>query len=196
MVAIVDYGAGNVTSVAKTLRFCGADAQVTNRPEDVLVASKIVLPGVGHFSSTQRLQESGLRDAILARAAKEVPFLGICVGMQWMFGGSSEAPDVPGAGWLPGRCERFPADAKCPHVGWNRLQLQGESPLLEGLPQGTFVYFTHSYFVPSTPAASALTNYQGLFPAAINQGNLYGVQFHPEKSGDAGLHILRNFLRL
>ena len=196
MIAIVDYGAGNITSVERALRACGADCRVTNHPDDLQHAAKIVLPGVGNFAATEELARSGLRDAILAQVAKGVPFLGICVGMQWMLEGSREAPGVSGAGWMAGQCQRFPQETKCPHVGWNQLEQVRESRLLAQVPAGAFVYFTHSYFVPRSADDIASTEYEGNFASAMERGNIFGVQFHPEKSGAIGLRILENFLAI
>ena len=151
MIAIVDYKAGNLTSVKKAFDHLGSNALVTADAAQVARADKIVLPGVGHFASTRALDDSGLREAILAGIERGVLFLGICVGMQWMLASSEEAPDVHGLGLWPGECSRFPAGVKSPHVGWNSLQIQNSSSrLLNGVPSGSFVYFTHSYRVPLT----------------------------------------------
>ncbi len=196
MMAIVDYGAGNIASVERALRACGAECRVTSLPDEVRGAAKIVLPGVGNFAATQELARSGLRQTILERVAVGVPFLGICVGMQWMLEGSHEAPGVAGAGWLAGHCERFPHNAKCPHVGWNQLAKVRESRLLAGVEDNAFVYFTHSYFVAAGAGDVARTDYSVVLSSAVERENIFGVQFHPEKSGDVGLKILRNFLAI
>ena len=196
MIAIIDYRAGNLTSVKKGFDHIGADTVVTADPEVVAKAEKIVLPGVGHFSSTFTLSETGLRKAIKEAIARDVPYLGICVGMQWMLESSEEAPDVCGLSLWPGLCQRFPENVKSPHVGWNQLKLKGESKLLNGVPDGSYVYFTHSFRVPSITSTVAETEYGGSFSAVVEQDNWFGVQFHPEKSGDAGLRILRNFIQL
>ena len=168
MIVIVDYKAGNITSVERALRACGADCRVTNRAEEVGDAEKIVLPGVGNFAATEELQRSGLSEAILQQVAAGVPFLGICVGMQWMMEGSEEAPGIAGAGWISGECERFTGQAKCPHVGWNQLTMVRDSRLLMGVADGAFVYFTHSYYVATgaDDIAHALRNEQMHTPMA------------------------------
>jgi imidazole glycerol-phosphate synthase subunit HisH len=197
VIAIIDYKAGNLTSVKKAFDHLGANTVVTDDPEVVWKAAKIVLPGVGHFGSTQALVDSGIRDAVIGAIERGVPFLGICVGMQWMLASSEEAPDVHGLGLWPGECSRFPSGVKSPHVGWNSLNIrQGPSRLLQGAANGAFVYFTHSYRVPLLPATAAECEYGGGFSAAVEQDNLFGVQFHPEKSGAVGLKILENFCRL
>jgi glutamine amidotransferase len=193
MIAVVDYGAGNLTSVKKALDYVGADAVVTNDPALVLGAKKIILPGVGHFGATAALN-NGLRDSIASAIDKGVPFLGICVGMQWMCRSSQEAPGTAGLGLIAHECEHFPSGVKCPHVGWNALQVKPSSRLLRGIASGSFVYFTHSYRVPLNDTTSAETEYGGRFSAAIEVENVFGVQFHPEKSGEIGLAVLKNFL--
>ncbi len=196
MIAIVDYRAGNLTSVKKAFDHLGAQTVVTADAKEVLHAEKIVLPGVGHFAATTALDESGLRESIIESLEGGVPFLGICVGMQWMLASSEEAPEVAGLGLWPGECSRFPAGVKSPHVGWNSLQIRnGTSRLLRGVPSGSFVYFTHSYRVPLLSSTSAECEYGGGFSAAVEQENMFGVQFHPEKSGSAGLQILENFCK-
>jgi glutamine amidotransferase len=194
VIAIVDYKAGNLASVKKAFDHLGAETIVTDQPEAVAQADKVVLPGVGHFAATKALDESGLRETIIERIEQKVPFLGICVGMQWMLASSEEAPDVHGLALWPGECSRFPFRVKSPHVGWNSLQIRnGSSRLLRGIADGTFVYFTHSYRVPLLSSTAAECEYGGGFSAAVEQDNLFGVQFHPEKSGSAGLQILENF---
>ncbi len=197
MIAIVDYRAGNLTSVKKALDQVGADSVVTSDPEVVSLAEKIVLPGVGHFSATAHLADSGLRDAIANTIRRGVPFLGICVGLQWMMESSEEAPEVPGLGIWPGECVRFPASVKSPHVGWNQLEFRdGPSRLLRGIPSGSYVYFTHSYRVPLLANTVAESEYGGRFSAVVEQDRMFGVQFHPEKSGAIGLRLLENFCSL
>lgn len=195
MIAIVDYKAGNLASVKKALDFCGADTHVTDDPAIVAEAEKIVLPGVGHFSATAALEASGLRSAIEEAISRGVPFLGICVGMQWMFEGSTEAPNVRGLGLFRGECSRFAGGVKVPHVGWNQLEMRGESRLLRGVDPESFVYYTHSYRAPCGQAV-ATSDYGGAFAAVIERDNLFGVQFHPEKSAEAGLRMLKNFCEL
>jgi len=196
MIAVVDYGAGNLTSVMKALRNVGAGAVVTSSAQVVANAGKIILPGVGHFSATATLEQNGLKDAISQAIAHGVPFLGICVGMQWMLASSEEAPAVRGLELFPGICERFPDNVKSPHVGWNALQTHPESRLFRGVAPGAFVYFTHSYRVPLTDATAAECEYGGAFSAGIERDRVFGVQFHPEKSGAAGLRVLENFCSL
>ncbi len=196
MIAIVDYGAGNLTSVAKALRHLGASAQITAKPEEVAAADAVVLPGVGHFGSTEILGQRGLTPVIREAIAQGKPFLGICVGLQWAFAGSAEAPEVPGLGCFTATCERFPAGARVPHVGWNQLQVVRPSRLLDDIVDGSHVYYTHSYFAPVVPETVATTEYGCNFTAVVERGNTFAVQFHPEKSGESGLTILRNFVRL
>jgi glutamine amidotransferase len=193
MIAIVDYGAGNLNSVKKAFDHLGADVVVTDHPETVAAASKIVLPGVGHFSSLHALEGTGLRDALLESASAGKPFLGICLGMQWLFEGSEECADIAGSGIFPGRCRQFPASVKSPHVGWNSLAVREGSRLLRGTAQNAFVYYTHSFHAPVVTETTADSEYGLQFTAAVERGNIFGVQFHPEKSGDVGLAILKNF---
>jgi glutamine amidotransferase len=193
MIAIVDYGAGNLKSVTKAFHHLGAEVVVTSQPESVAAADKIVLPGVGHFSSLQSLTHAGLRETLLETAKAGKPFLGICLGMQWLFEGSAECPDISGAGIFPGQCRLFPASVKSPHVGWNSLTIAEGSRLLRGIAQESFVYYTHSFHAPLVDATTAVSDYGLHFSGAVEQGNVFGVQFHPEKSGDVGLAILEHF---
>jgi glutamine amidotransferase len=193
-IAIVDYNAGNLASVKKAFDYLGAKPLVTGDPEEVRRADKIVLPGVGNFAATRMLGDSGMRDCIAEKIKAGVPFLGICLGMQWMLASSTEDPDVAGLGIWPERCGRFTTEVKSPHVGWNNLQIRkGTSQLMRGVPSESFVYFTHSYRVPVLAATVAECEYGGTFSAAVEQDNIFGVQFHPEKSGEMGLKILSNF---
>jgi imidazole glycerol-phosphate synthase subunit HisH len=203
MIAVIDYKAGNLTSVVKALRFLDArDVVVTQSPEEVLRAEKIVLPGVGHFQATQLLKDLGLTKAVRESVAKGTPFLGICVGLQWLYEGSTEAPETEGLGHFTGMVERFPAvyegaELKSPHVGWNSLEgIRPDSRLLRGVADGAFVYFTHSWRAPVSQDSAGVTNYGGAFTAAVERGNVMGVQFHPEKSAEVGLRVLRNFVEL
>ena len=195
-VLVIDYKAGNLTSVLKALQHLGAEPDVTDGNLALVEsAERIVLPGVGHFAATERLDACGLTPAIRAAIARGVPFLGICVGMQWLYAGSSEAPQQPGLGHFAERCTRFPEGTeKVPHVGWNSLDVRAGSRLLAGVEPGEYVYFTHSYRAPVTADTAAVTQYIEPFAAAVERGNVMGVQFHPEKSGAAGLKILHNFL--
>ena len=194
MIAVVDYKAGNLTSVMKSLRAAGADPQLTDDPAAVLRADRIILPGVGHFAATKFLEEQGLKTAIRERIAAGVPFLGICVGLQWLFAGSTEAPGTPGLAAFPETCDRFAPGKKVPHVGWNSLSIRPESRLFAGISNNSYVYFTHSWRAPVTNATVAITEYGEPFTAVVERANIMGVQFHPEKSADTGLRVLKNFL--
>jgi glutamine amidotransferase len=193
MIAIVDYGAGNLVSVKKAFDWLGQQCAITSHPSDLSKATRIVLPGVGHFVSTGALDQSGLKDAIADAIAKGIPFLGICVGMQWMYDGSEESRKTKGLGILPGECEKFPGTVKSPHVGWNSLTVEPTSRLLRGIASSSFVYFTHSFRAPVGDATVACCEYGGKFTAAVERDHLFGVQFHPEKSGETGLKLLGNF---
>jgi glutamine amidotransferase len=195
MIAIVDYGAGNIGSVRKALEHLRAEAQVTSDPSVIASAQKIIVPGVGHFSRCQLLNQN-LRTPVLDAIGEGKPFLGICVGMQWLFEGSTEAPETPGAALFAGQNSRFPASVKSPHVGWNQIEVKNGSRLLRGVSNGAFVYYTHSFRAPVIEQTVACTNYGGKFSAAIEHKNVFGVQFHPEKSAETGLKILENFCAL
>lgn len=197
MIAVIDYKAGNLASVKKALDHLAVEAVVTADPAVVSRADKVILPGVGHFAATTQLSRSGLRGAIQERIAAGKPFLGICVGMQWMLTGSTEAPDVPGLGAIPASCQRFACqDRKVPHVGWNQIAKVRNSWLLNGVESGSFVYYSHSYCAPVTADTVAVTEYGEAYSAVIETGNLFGVQFHPEKSGPVGLMVLKNFIEI
>ena len=213
MIALVDYGAGNLTSVRKALAHVGAEVWTPVAADELSRARAVIVPGVGHFDATAAL-DAPWRAAIKAALDRGAPLLGICVGLQWLFEGSAEAPGIPGFAVMPGVCERLgggtdsrlpppdsrlptPAsrrDLKVPHVGWNSLAFPRPSRLFAGIPEGTQVYFTHSYAAPVVPATAAITTYGTPFSAAVEDDLVSGVQFHPEKSGDAGLRILRNWL--
>jgi imidazole glycerol-phosphate synthase subunit HisH len=193
MIAIVDYCAGNLNSVKKAFDYLGADIMVTDQPETLAAADKIVFPGVGHFSSLRALDRSGLREALLQAAFAGRPLLGICLGMQWLFEGSEECSELAGAGIFPGKCRLFPSSVKSPHVGWNSIAVQPGSRLLRGIAQDSYVYYTHSFHAPLVAGTTAATDYGLQFAGAVERGNIFGVQFHPEKSGDVGLAILKNF---
>lgn len=195
-IAIVDYGAGNLTSVRKAFEALGQVAEITSDPQVVLQAEKIVVPGVGHFGATTELQSRGLKAAIQAALSHAKPILGICLGMQWMFNSSEEASDTAGLGVFHGTCTRFPSEVKSPHVGWNQLSRCASSRLLHDIPEGSFVYFTHSYRAPLVEETVATSEYAGAFSAAVERENIFGVQFHPEKSGAAGKKLLQNFCEL
>jgi glutamine amidotransferase len=202
MIQVIDYKAGNLTSVLKALNYLGAETHVTQSPDDVRNASKIVLPGVGHFQATQLLEDLSLTGAVREAVAKGTPFLGICVGLQWLYEGSTEAPDTAGLGHFTDKCERFPAtfnsaELKSPHVGWNSLDnIRKDSHLLRGVAPGGFVYYTHSWRAPVSVDTAATTSYGGDFTAVVERDNVMGVQFHPEKSSAVGLQILKNFVEL
>jgi len=197
-VTVIDYKAGNLASVLKALRHLGAEPEVTDGDLALVEsAERIVLPGVGHFQATERLDATGLTPAIRAAIARGVPFLGICVGMQWLYTGSTEAPEQSGLGHFSESCTRFPEGAeKVPHVGWNSVEVRNGSRLLAHIDPGEFVYFTHSYKAPVTTDTAAVTHYIQPFAAAVERANVMGVQFHPEKSGETGLKILKNFLEV
>lgn len=197
-VTVIDYKAGNLTSVLKALRHLGAEVEVTDGDLSLVeAAERLVLPGVGHFAATRRLDDTGLTSAIRSAIARGVPFLGICVGMQWLYAGSTEAPDQPGLTHLSESCSRFPdCVQKVPHVGWNSLEARQGSRLLAGVESSEYVYFTHSYKAPVTADTVGIAWYIEPFAAAVERGNVMGVQFHPEKSGATGLKILRNFMEL
>src|SRR3984957_20775616 len=188
-VTVIDYKAGNLTSVLKALRHLGAEVEVTDSDLAMVGrAERIVLPGVGHFQATERLDKTGLTGAIRSAIARGVPFLGICVGMQWLYAGSTEAPGQPGLGHFAESCARFPEGSeKVPHVGWNSLEVRTGSRLLAGVEPGEFVYFTHSYKAPVSEDSATVTTYIEPFASAVERENVFGVQFHPEKSGETGL---------
>jgi imidazole glycerol-phosphate synthase subunit HisH len=202
MIQVIDYKAGNLTSVLKALKYLGAKTHVTQSPEEIRSAEKVVLPGVGHFQATQLLSDLGLTEAVRESVAKGTLFLGICVGLQWLFEGSTEAPGVAGLGHFDGMCQRFPAlfegaELKSPHVGWNSLEgIRADSRLLRGVKDGGFVYYTHSWRAPVVEATAAVTEYGGAFTAVVERENVMGVQFHPEKSSAVGLQVLKNFVEL
>jgi glutamine amidotransferase len=196
VIAVIDYKAGNLTSVMKALDALGCAATVTADPAVVRRAKKVILPGVGHFQATQVLAETGLETAVRDSIAQGVPFLGICVGLQWLFEGSTEAPGASGLSIFRGQCERFAAGVKVPHVGWNEVHVDPKSRLMQGVEDRSFVYYTHSYRAPVVTETVAVTEYGGGFSGAVERGNVMGVQFHPEKSGTAGMRVLRNFVEL
>jgi glutamine amidotransferase len=200
VIALIDYGAGNLTSVRKALTALGAPFEVPSSPADTARASGLIVPGVGNFAATAAL-EGEWRDAIATSIGRGTPLLGICLGMQWLFEGSDEAPAVRGLGMMPGRITRLLGRAeervKIPHVGWNALAFSPRpNRLLRGLGDGAQVYFTHSFAAPITADCIASTSHADAFASVVERDNVFGVQFHPEKSGDAGLQILRNFLAL
>ena len=195
MIALIDYGAGNLTSVRKALSAVGAAFFTPASPADLQSAEGIIIPGVGHFGATRALDESW-RSALLSAVDSQVPLLGICLGLQYLFEGSDEAPDAPGLGALEGRCSLLPPTLKVPHVGWNALEVRRPSRILDGVTDATQVYFTHSYAAPVTTACVAAATHSASFAAVVEAGVVSGVQFHPEKSSEAGLRMLRNFLQI
>jgi glutamine amidotransferase len=202
VIALIDYQAGNLTSVKKALATIGAEVFVPQKPEDLADTAGIIVPGVGHFGATRALDVKWI-DAILARVGEGRPLFGICLGMQWLFEGSDEAPELPGLGLMAGRCYRLgatasstPGSIKVPHVGWNSLAIQRDAAVVEGVADGSQVYFTHSYVAPVSGDTVAVTEHGEAFAAVVQRGHIGGVQFHPEKSGDVGLQILRNFVEL
>jgi glutamine amidotransferase len=196
VIALVDYGAGNLTSVRKALAAVGAGVWTPSVPGELGRAHGIVVPGVGHFDATRRLSDDW-RTAIKTMADEGVPLLGICVGLQWLFEGSDEAPYVKGMCSFKGTCftftNRVSERLKVPHVGWNSVQLPRPSRLMAGVKDGTQVYFTHSYAAPVIDDTVAVCEYGVPFSAAVERGNISAVQFHPEKSGEAGIRILSNW---
>lgn len=197
-IAIVDYGAGNLMSVHNTLDFLGCENRIADTPETVERAAGVILPGVGAFpDAMDALHASGLTDAVL-EAAKTKPFLGICLGMQMLFEESDEVRPCKGLGLLPGRIERIRTSLKLPQIGWNALDILRPNAMTEGVQQGDYVYFVHSFMaVPAEEGdLAAVTDYGARVPAMVARGNLFGCQFHPEKSGKVGLEMLKNFAKL
>jgi imidazole glycerol phosphate synthase glutamine amidotransferase subunit len=196
MITILDYGAGNLRSVQNTLGAIGAEYTLTRDPAGLLEAEKIILPGVGHFGQMLRtLDEMQVRQPLLDRIRAGVPFLGICLGLQGLFERSDEAPELAGLGVFPGSIRRFPAEARVPHMGWNEIEPKTDSRLLRGVPSPPYVYFAHSYYAPVNEATAASCTYSAVpYTAVLESNNIYGVQFHPEKSGPLGLQIVRNFV--
>lgn len=197
MITILDYGAGNLRSVENTLAEIGANFRVTRAATEVSAAEKLILPGVGHFGQMlNALDERGLREPLLEKVRAGVPFLGICLGLQAMFEGSDEAPEMRGFGLFPGQVRRFPARARVPHMGWNEIAPRAGSRLLRETGERPYVYFANSYYCPVVEATAATCRYELDFTAALEHENVFGVQFHPEKSGPLGLKIVRNFVEL
>jgi len=195
VIALIDYRAGNLTSVKKALAAVGADVCVPSSPDALADARGIIVPGVGHFGATRALDQRWV-DAIRSRVAAGCPLLGICLGLQWLYEDSEESPDLKGLGELPGRVIRLPPrnGIKIPHVGWNSVAITRPSAIAEGIESGAQVYFTHSYVAPVTTDTVGVTEHGQPFAAIVERGRVAGVQFHPEKSGEIGLRILRNFI--
>lgn len=201
MTAIIDYDAGNLRSVAKALEALGEEPFVTRDRDRILGADRVILPGVGAFGDAmEKLSGYGLTDVIREAAASGKPFLGICLGLQLLFEGSEESPEAEGLGVFKGHILRIPdgTGLKIPHMGWNSLEITEDSRLFAGIPQGSFVYFVHSYYLKAEDEdiVAASAEYGVRIHAAVERGNVCACQFHPEKSGDVGLKILRNFLRM
>ena len=199
MIAIVDYGMGNLRSVQKAFERVGADARVTTSATDVRDASGVVLPGVGAFAAAMKnLDSQGLADLIVAQIKSGKPFLGICLGLQMLFDYSEEGERIPGLGVFPGKATRFRGDLKVPHMGWNQLEFRNRGAVADGIPDGSFFYFVHSFLVePEDPSlAMTVTDYGGEFVSSITRDNVSAVQFHPEKSQRMGMKLLENFGRM
>jgi imidazole glycerol-phosphate synthase subunit HisH len=197
VISILDYGAGNLRSVQNTLSELGAEFELVHDSDALRRAGKIILPGVGHFGQMMRaLDQMQVRQALLERIHDGVPFLGICLGLQALFQSSEEAPDVRGLAIFDGEIRRFPAGARVPHMGWNEVEPKRDSKLLRNVPVHPYLYFAHSYYAPLNAATAATCNYMLDYAAALESNNIYGVQFHPEKSGALGLQIVRNFVEL
>ena len=201
MIAIIDYDAGNIRSVEKALKFLGQDVKITRDPEEILSAEKVILPGVGAFGDAMRkLKEYGLDQVIRKTAGKGTPFLGICLGLQLLFERSDEAPGAEGLGILKGEILRLPEKEgyKIPHMGWNSLELVHNGRLFRDLPEDPYVYFVHSYYLKAADETivKARTEYTTAIDASVEQGNVFACQFHPEKSSETGLKILKNFVEL
>jgi imidazole glycerol phosphate synthase glutamine amidotransferase subunit len=195
VIAVLDYGAGNLRSVENALEELGCRYTLVRDAAGLRAAEKILLPGVGHFGQMMRsLDALKVREMLRERIVAGVPFLGICLGMQALFEGIDEAPEERGLGIFAGRVVRFPAGARVPHMGWNRLEARGQSRLLSGAGARPYVYFAHSYYVPEMEHAAATCTYGVRYTAALECGSIFGVQFHPEKSGDVGLGMVRNFV--
>ncbi len=201
MIAIIDYDAGNIKSVEKALQYLGEETCVTRDPEEILAAEKVILPGVGAFGDAmQKLHQYGLVEVIKEVVNRRKPLLGICLGLQLLFESSEESPGVEGLGILKGKIVRFPEDAgvKIPHVGWNSLQYPNSGKLFVNVPENAFVYFVHSYYLkaedPQIVTASAW--YGTPIHASVEKDQVFACQFHPEKSSETGLQILKNFVML
>lgn len=197
MITILDYGAGNLRSVQNTLAEVGAPYQVVDRADDVIKSTKLVLPGVGHFGQMMRsLDAMNVRQAVIGVIRRGTPFLGICLGLQALFSSSEEAPGLDGLGVFSGTVKRFTGDLRVPHIGWNRVLPRVESKLLAGAGPEPYVYFANSFYCPVVAETAGVCRYGADFTAVLEQDNIFGVQFHPEKSGPTGLRIVRNFVNL
>jgi len=197
-VTIVDYGAGNVPSVERALQRLGAESERTNSPERISNAETLLLPGVGHYAALVRaLDEQNMRASLSGAIQRGVPFLGICLGLQVLYESSEEAPQLRGLQLLPGTVCALPSNVKLPHMGWNQVAATRHSRLLDGIESSAYFYFAHSYaFLDSSGSSAAICSHGTPFAAVVEKQNIFAVQFHPEKSGDAGERLLRNFLRI
>ncbi len=195
MIAIIDYGMGNLRSVQKAFEYLGYDARVTDDTAEMEAADKLVLPGVGAFGDAiKTIRDKGIDKVIYKAADDKKPFLGICLGMQMIFDKSYEYGEFDGLGLIKGEIKLLPDNVKKPHIGWNNLNIKMRSPLFEGLPESPYVYFVHSYYLETdAPVVSATTYYGKDIQVAVQKDNIFALQFHPEKSGDVGLQILKNF---
>ena len=201
MIAIIDYDAGNIKSVEKALNYLGEEAIITRDHDEIVNSDKVILPGVGAFADAmEKIRHYGLEDTIHEVVEKNIPFLGICLGLQLMFESSDEGPGVKGLGLLPGKILRIPksGDLKIPHMGWNSLKFQNNGRLFKGIPEDSYVYFVHSYYLKAADEGivTATTEYSTHIHASVEQGNVFACQFHPEKSSDIGIQILKNFVEL
>ncbi|MGA2880515.1 MAG: imidazole glycerol phosphate synthase subunit HisH [Bryobacteraceae bacterium] len=197
MISILDYGAGNLRSVQNTLGEIGAEYELVRDAAGLSRAMKIILPGVGHFGQIMRaLDQMRVREALLERIRAGVPFLGICLGLQALFESSEEAPEERGLGMFSGEIRRFPATARVPHMGWNEIEPRNDTKLLAKVAPHPYLYFAHSYYAPLNDATAATCQYNVAYTAVLETKNIFGVQFHPEKSGPLGLRIVRNFVEL
>ena len=201
MVAIIDYDAGNIKSVEKAIQFLGKEAVITRNPEEILSATHVILPGVGAFGDAmEKLHKYGLVSVIHEVIKRNIPFIGICLGLQLLFERSEETPGVEGLGILKGEIKRIPdkEDLKIPHIGWNSLKYPNKGRLYEGIPEDSYVYFVHSYYLDAEDKdiVMATTEYGTKIHASVEKGNVFACQFHPEKSSSVGLKILENFLKV
>lgn len=201
MITIIDYDAGNIKSVEKAIQSLGEETILTSDPEQILKADKLILPGVGAFGDAmEKLKSYGLVEVIKEAVGKGIPFLGICLGLQLMFESSEESPGVEGLSLLKGKIMRIPAGEglKIPHIGWNSLKYPNKGTLYEGLKEDAYVYFVHSYYLKAEDEqiVTATTEYGVTIHASVQKDNLYGCQFHPEKSSEVGLTILKNFIAI
>jgi imidazole glycerol phosphate synthase glutamine amidotransferase subunit len=197
MIAVLDYGGGNVGSVLKAIEYLGKFGQRVDRATELKKADKVIFPGQGHFGAMMKgLASREMLDPLRDFVASGKPFLGICLGLQALYQASEEAPKVAGLGILPDKVRKFEGVFKIPHVGWSQISVKPETKLFNGVSDGSFVYYCHSYYGPVTPESCAITEYGQRFAAGIEMNNIWAVQFHPEKSGEVGLQVLRNFLEL